>query len=61
MQDFRNLLVWQKAHALALTVYKVTSTFPQAELFGLTSQMRRAAASAASNLAEGCGRGGNPN
>jgi four helix bundle protein len=60
MQDFRNLLVWQKAHDLVLRVYKATSSFPNSELFGLTSQMRRSASSIPTNLAEGCGRGGNP-
>jgi four helix bundle protein len=59
MQDFRNLKVWEKAHALTLQVYSVTSSFPQSELFGLTSQMRRSAASIPTNLAEGCGRTGN--
>lgn len=57
MQDFRSLKVWKKAHYLTLEVYKVTSTFPRDELFGLTSQMRRASASVPANIAEGCGRG----
>lgn len=56
MQNFRNLKVWQKAHELAIDVYKSTHGFPAGELYGLTSQMRRAAVSVGSNLAEGCGR-----
>ena len=56
MQDFRDLTVWRKAHALVLVVYETSQSFPKAEMFGLTSQMRRAAASIAANLAEGCGR-----
>lgn len=58
MQDFRNLKVWQKAHELALSVYRDTREFPKEELYGLTSQMRRAAVSVAANLAEGCCRQG---
>ena len=53
---FRDLLVWQKAMDLARSVYRDTSRFPKAELFGLTSQMRRAAVSVPSNIAEGHGR-----
>lgn len=45
MRDFRRLKVWEKAHGLSLAVYKATATFPQQELFGLTSQLRRAAVS----------------
>jgi four helix bundle protein len=58
MKDFRTLAVWQKAHQLALNVYLVTNEFPRDELYGLVSQMRRAAVSIASNIAEGCGRSG---
>lgn len=58
MQDFHKLKVWEKAHHLALEVYRVTATFPKGETFGLTSQMRRAAVSVPSNVAEGCGRHG---
>ena len=57
MQEFRDLLVWQKAHALTLGAYKATSAYPSSELYGLTSQTRRASASIAANIAEGCGRG----
>lgn len=57
MQDFRNLSVWRNAHELALAIYKETSRFPATEQFGLTNQMRRAATSIPTNIAEGCGRG----
>ena len=56
MRDYKNLVVWQKAHRLALSVYQATRSFPVDERFGLTSQMRRSAISIGSNLAEGCGR-----
>jgi four helix bundle protein len=56
MQDFRNLAVWQKAHTLTLETYRATECFPRAELFGLTSQVRRSCASISANLAEGCVR-----
>ena len=56
MRDFRKLQVWHKAHQFALDVYKCTRAFPAEERFGLTSQLRRAAASVPANLAEGCGR-----
>lgn len=58
MQDFRNIKVWQKAHALTLAVYRRTQTFPSEEKFGLTSQLRRSCASIPANLAEGCARAG---
>ncbi len=58
MGDYRNLKVWERAHRLALEVYGATRTFPKHEMFGLTSQMRRAAASVPANIAEGCGRNG---
>jgi four helix bundle protein len=60
MRDFRQLKVWEKAHKLTLAIYHVTATFPQQELFGLTSQLRRAGASIPANIAEGCGRSGEP-
>jgi four helix bundle protein len=56
MRDFRKVQVWQKSHELTLRLYKVTSAFPKEELYGLTSQIRRASASIPSNIAEGCGR-----
>lgn len=58
MRNFEDLEVWQKAHALTLTMYRVTADFPRSEMFGLTSQIRRAAGSVGANLAEGCGRWG---
>jgi four helix bundle protein len=56
--DFHQLVVWQKAHQLAIHIYRATAAFPRAELFGLTSQARRAGVSIPANIAEGCGRGG---
>jgi four helix bundle protein len=56
MGDYRALKVWQKAHQLTLAVYQNTEHFPKNELFGLTSQLRRSAASIPANLAEGSGR-----
>jgi four helix bundle protein len=52
-KSFEELLVWQKAHAYVLDLYKMTENFPRSELFGLTSQMRRAAVSVPANIAEG--------
>jgi len=52
-QSFREVLVWQKAHAFTLAMYRLTETFPKHELFALTSQLRRAAASIPSNFVEG--------
>ncbi|MBW4580518.1 MAG: four helix bundle protein [Tildeniella nuda ZEHNDER 1965/U140] len=57
MKDFRELKVWQKSHQTTLDVYRLTNCFPKDELYGLTSQARRASASIAANIAEGCGRG----
>lgn len=57
MQDYRSLKVWEKAHQLVLNVYKATASFPREELFGLVSQLRRAAVSIPTNIAEGSGRG----
>ena len=56
MRNYKDLRVWDEAHRLTLSVYKVTQTFPKEERFGLTSQIRRASASIPANLAEGCGR-----
>jgi four helix bundle protein len=56
MEDFKNLKVWTKAHELTLAVYRQTRVFPKEEIYGLTSQLRRAAASIGANIAEGCGR-----
>jgi four helix bundle protein len=57
MRPFRELVVWQKAHQLTLDLYRLTRTFPREEQYGVTSQVRRAAASICANIAEGCGRG----
>jgi len=59
MRDFRELQVWKKSHELTLLMYKTTARFPMNERFGLTSQIRRCAASIPANIAEGCGRRGN--
>jgi len=59
VKNFRDLKVWEKAHLLTLDSYGATNAFPKQELFGLTSQIRRAAASIAANIAEGCGKRGN--
>jgi|SRR5579863_8749894 len=56
MRNYKDLLVWEKAHKLTLAVYKITLLFPKEERYGLISQVRRASASIAANLAEGCGR-----
>ncbi len=57
MQDLRKLAVWRKAHELTLAIYTSTARFPKDEMYGLTSQLRRAASSVPANIAEGCGRG----
>ena len=56
MQDFRKLAVWQKSFKLGLEIYQLTRNFPKEELYGLTSQLRRASVSISANIAEGCGR-----
>ncbi len=56
VRSYRDLKVWQKSKTLVLTIYQVTTTFPQEELYGLTTQMRRAAVSIPSNIAEGNAR-----
>src|SRR6266700_7414288 len=55
-QDYHDLLVWQKAIDLTVGIYRLTQGFPTSELYGLTSQMRRASVSVASNIADGRGR-----
>jgi four helix bundle protein len=57
-RSFEDLLVWQKAHAFVLGVYRVTAEFPREEVYGLTSQLRRAAVSVPGNIAEGFRRRG---
>jgi len=54
--SYRDLIVWQRAVELSLATYKLTSSFPMSEQFGLTNQMRRASVSIASNIAEGYGK-----
>lgn len=60
MQDYRKLMVWQKAHELVLALYAASRAFPDDERYGLTSQIRRAAASIPMNIAEGSGRDTGP-
>jgi four helix bundle protein len=57
VKSFRELTVWQRSIELALAIYRLTKAFPREEIFGLTSQLRRAAVSIASNIAEGQSRG----
>jgi|ERR1035441_2804643 four helix bundle protein len=59
MKNFRDLMVWQKAHSLTLASYRGTAEFPKQEIYGLISQIRRCSASIAANIAEGCGKGSN--
>ena len=56
MSDYRELIVWKRAHAFAIEIYISTRSFPGSERFGLTAQLRRAAISVVSNIAEGWGR-----
>jgi four helix bundle protein len=56
LRNYKDLVVWEKAHALTLELYQATRAFPKEEMYGITSQIRRAAASIGANLAEGCGR-----
>jgi four helix bundle protein len=60
MQNFRDLKVWQKSHDATREIYRVSAEFPKAEIYGLTAQLRRAAVSIGANIAEGCGRGSDP-
>jgi four helix bundle protein len=57
LQSYRDLLVWQRALELAVRIYRLSEKFPKSEIYGLTSQVRRAAVSVPSNIAEGYGRG----
>ena len=57
VKSYRDLKVWQRAIEMTLAIYHLTTGFPKEELFGLTSQLRRAGVSVASNIAEGYGRG----
>ena len=56
LKSYKELKVWQKAYNLCIEIYKITRAFPKEELYGLTSQIRRAAVSVPSNIAEGYGR-----
>ena len=56
MRDFKKIAFWERSVDFALTVYRKTQSFPKEEMYGLTSQMRRAATSIPINIAEGCGR-----
>lgn len=56
MQKFKDLVLWKEAHQLALNIYEVSKKFPKEEVFGITSQLRRAVTSIPCNIAEGCGR-----
>ncbi len=56
MKDYRKLVVWEKSHKLVLSIYKVTRAFPKEEQYGLVNQIRRAATSTPTNIAEGCGK-----
>ncbi len=58
IKEFTDLLVWQEGHKLVLLVYKITQSFPKQEVYSLVDQMRRAASSITSNVAEGFGRQG---
>jgi four helix bundle protein len=55
-ESFKDLLVWQRAVQMTVAIYKLTSSFPASEQFGLSNQLRRASVSVASNIAEGYGR-----
>jgi four helix bundle protein len=56
LKNYKELKVWQKAYQLCIEVYRITRNFPKEEVYGLTSQVRRAAVSVPSNIAEGYGR-----
>jgi len=58
IRTFKDLLVWQKSYEVCLKIYRVSKDFPRIEQYGITPQIRRAALSVPSNIAEGCGRKG---
>ncbi len=60
MKDYRRLKIWERSHRLAVRIYESSKSLPKDELYGLVSQMRRAAVSIPTNIAEGCGRDGDP-
>ena len=57
MRDFRRYDIWQRSFKVVLLIYRLTNRFPVAEVYGLTSQLRKSSNSVAANIAEGCGRG----
>ena len=57
MRDYKKYYIWKLSHSLNLEIYKITEHFPKEEVFGLTSQIRRASSSIGINIVEGCGRG----
>ena len=57
MRDYKKYDIWKLSHSLSLEIYKITEHFPKEEVFGLTSQIRRASSSIGINIVEGCGRG----
>lgn len=59
MQNYKKLRVWEHGHQVVLEVYRITASFPSHEMYGLTSQLRRASVSITSNIVEGCYRDGN--
>lgn len=61
MQDYKKLKVWEKSHSLTLQIYQVTLTYPKYEMFGIVSQIRRAATSISANIAEGSSSSSNLN
>jgi four helix bundle protein len=56
MRDFKKYDIWQLSHAFTLRIYSSTSLFPKDEMYGITSQIRRASSSIPTNISEGCGR-----
>jgi four helix bundle protein len=56
MQNYKDLKVWQKAHAFTLKIYTITQSFPKQEMYGITNQIRRSSSSVPANIAEGCGK-----
>lgn len=57
IRNFKSLKIWHRSRAFVKTIYQITKEFPKEELFGLTSQIKRATVSVPSNIAEGCGKG----
>lgn len=56
MQNYKDLLVWQKAHVFTLKIYQIVASFPKEEIYNLTSQIKRSASSIPTNIAEECGK-----